>query len=669
MLVSRAAQGCLLLSQIAIILPLSPTATPWTLAILLLCLLWRVGIFYGRVTRPPKLLVNSLGIAATLTLFSIATQMDMMQALTNLLILAYGLKTIETRNTGDLTVVILTGYFLIGLHLLDSFTPLMAVQMVLLVALNTTPLLISYRPEAPKALALETAKLMVFSLPLTLLLFLLVPRMAPIWQLQNPQIARTGLSDSLALGQIAQLTRSDELVMRASFDGAIPAPEQRYWRALILNDFDGQRWRASRLAEAEPEPLSPPYRPYQLILEPSHQRWLPTLKHSDSQDPALQPLPGGRLGWRTPPATRTSVALLQAQAAPTPRPLSETVRQQALQLPAQGDPASRRWATQLRQQYDDPTARIAAILQRFRQAPFRYTLQPPKLGPDQIDSFLFDTQAGFCSHYASALVFVARQAGIPARLVTGYQGGELGPRGDFLSIYQYNAHAWSEVWLEGQGWVRIDPTAAVAPERVEQGAQAALAQQEGFMADARLPWLQFRNSPWLWQLRGWMAQVDYQWSRWVMGFDEQRQARLWDRWMGGFDLLKAGALLGGAIFVLALLQALSSGLLKLPKTAPLAVRRYRKILRKLEAIGAGPKPGEAPLGHLRRLQVTQPQLAARFAPICHHFLSLRYDPQCDKRQQMLAMQRAIKRLRRYINRLHSTIPASARGSFPAPPAP
>ncbi|MBY5991088.1 DUF3488 and DUF4129 domain-containing transglutaminase family protein [Ferrimonas balearica] len=646
--VSRRTQGWLLLAQVAIVLPLSNHCTPWTLAILGLCLLWRLGIFFGRVARPPRWLVNLLGLGALVTLGLVVSQVGVLAALINLLVLAYGLKTIEIRHHGDLTVVVLTGFFLIALHMLDRYGPGTAVHLVVMVVLNTQVLLSVYRPGPLLAVPSLAIKMVLMSLPLALLLFLLVPRIGPLWQMHGSQVARTGLTDSLALGQIAQLGRSGALAFRASFDGPLPEPESLYWRAVVMDEFDGQVWRASDPQTGPMAPPTPGGQPYQLLVEPSHQPWLPTLNRSYSADPRVGALTDQRLIWALPPAARQQLALTWSAPLAEPGPLDGAERLRLLALPSEGNPRARDWAWSLTRAYDAPQQRIAAVLQEFRQAPYRYTLSPPALGHDQIDSFLFDTRAGFCGHYASALVFLARAAGIPARMVAGYQGGDPSPDGTLLTVYQFNAHAWVEVHIEGLGWVRVDPTAAVAPERVEQGPEAALGAEPAFLADARSPLMRWREVTALRALQSWMTQLDYRWSQWVLGFDQRRQADLWQQWFGRVTLWHLGVALAAAVALVALVQAWLTGLWRWPRPRPAPLRSYDRMVRLMRRHHLAPHPGEAPLHFARRIGQQRPDLAPALQAYVERFHALRYAPKPDTDARALA--EALSHLQQHLER-------------------
>lgn len=640
--ISRRSQGWLLLAQVAVILPLASHCTPWTLAILALCLLWRLGIFFGRVARPPRLLVNMLGLGALITLGLVVSQVGMLSALINLLVLAYGLKTIEIRHHGDLSVVVLTGYFLIALHGLNRFDPAAALQILICFWLNTQVLVSVYRPGPLSAGPRLAAKMVLLSVPLALLLFVLVPRIGPLWQMHGSQTARTGLSETLALGDIARLGRSSELAFRASFEGDAPAPEHLYWRALVLDRFDGERWQASPPQAAMHRIPRSEGQNYTLTVQPSTQTWVATLTPSSSLDNRLGVLQNGRQVWLSAPAQRQQVALTWHRGERPFTPLTSSERLHYLSLPSRGNPQSRQWARALLQQHAQPEAMVQAVLDHFRREPFHYTLTPPPLGQQQIDSFLFDTRSGFCGHYASALVFLARSAGIPARMITGYQGGDLSPDQKLMSVYQYNAHAWVEVHLPDRGWVSVDPTAAVAPSRVEQGPEVALADEAAFLSESTglLRWHQW---PLARTLHRYLGVLDHRWSQWVLGFDTRRQQALWQDWFGQVRIWDLALVMATGIGLVALFQAWLLGLWRWPKAKPQALRHYQKAQALLRRHGLGPQPGEAAGPYAQRVGRQCPPIASAIQQLTECYLAQRFDPnQAPDRQALRHALRALK---------------------------
>jgi transglutaminase-like putative cysteine protease len=340
--------------------------------------------------------------------------------------------------------------------------------------------------------------MMLLGTPLMLLLFLLFPRLAPLWGLPADALGgRSGLSERMQVGQVARLALDSSLAFRVRFEGPPPAQDKLYFRGPVLSRFDGIEWLPAPLGAAaagtvlrvEGEPVR-----YQVTLEPSQQHWLFVLE-ATAQTPVLpgyQPYVNAELQWFTE------------------RPLNELVRYEArshirfsygleatpgalqplLALPAGYNPRTLALARQLRQEIESASAAgrdagaalVARALELLRQGGYRYTLEPGIYGRDSADEFWFDRRAGFCEHIAASFVILMRAAGLPARIVTGYQGGEHNPVDGYWSVRQSDAHAWAEVWLQGQGWTRVDPTAAVLPERIE-GPQR-LQPAAGLLADA-----------------------------------------------------------------------------------------------------------------------------------------------------------------------------------------
>ena len=388
------------------------------------------------------------------------------------------------------------------------------------------------------------------ALPLLVVLFLFFPRLPPLWSVQlSGQQATTGVSDSMSPGDFANLGQSTELAFRVEFADKRPPQEQLYWRGLVFSNFDGVTWRPSpQQREWQPAPQMPnwianalatvpdevkiaPNR-YQIILEPTQQNWLFGLDYPFAQQQDISITSNFTLRKDQPVTQQLRYDVLQFAPMRIDPVLSEASRRLNLALPSSGNPQARLLAQQLFAQSDsDPVRYIQAIERWINQTEFRYTLSPPRLNTNRIDEFLFNTKAGFCEHYSSSFTFMLRAAGIPARVVAGYQGGEPSRNGNVWEVRQMDAHAWTEVWLEGQGWVRVDPTAFVAPERVEQGmdalTQARGATMFGDGAGAQISYQQYQM---LQTLRRLSDQASYYWQKDVVGYDQDKQADSLLKW-------------------------------------------------------------------------------------------------------------------------------------------
>ncbi|MEO1852370.1 MAG: DUF3488 and transglutaminase-like domain-containing protein [Psychrobacter sp.] len=388
------------------------------------------------------------------------------------------------------------------------------------------------------------------ALPLLVVLFLFFPRLPPLWSVQlSAQQATTGVSDSMSPGDFANLGQSTELAFRVEFGDERPPQQQLYWRGLVFSDFDGVTWRPSNQVSqwstrsqaptwiqnafaTVPEQVQAAPTRYQIILEPTQQNWLFGLDYPFSQQPDINITSNFTLSKDQPVTQQLRYDVLQFAPMRIDTVLTEASRRLNLALPAEGNPQARALAQQLFvQSGSDPVRYMAAIERWINQTEFRYTLSPPRLNTDRIDEFLFQTKAGFCEHYSSSFTFMMRAAGVPARVVAGYQGGELSQGGDVWEVRQKDAHAWTEVWLEGQGWVRVDPTSFVAPERVEQGMNAMTQQQGAAMfgsgASAQISYQQYQM---LQTLRRLSDQASYYWQKDVVGYDQDKQADSLLKW-------------------------------------------------------------------------------------------------------------------------------------------
>ncbi|WP_350559833.1 DUF3488 and transglutaminase-like domain-containing protein [Psychrobacter sp. CAL346-MNA-CIBAN-0220] len=416
----------------------------------------------------------------------------------------------------------------------------------------------------------------VGALPLLVVLFLFFPRLPPLWSVQlSGQQAITGVSDSMSPGDFASLGQSTALAFRVEFAGAQPPQDQLYWRGLVFSDFDGVTWRPSREQQQwqwEPEQQTPKWMElalatatdkvklgpssYEVILEPTQQRWLFGLDYPFAQRQGISLTSDFTLLKSQPVTQQLRYDVLRYAPMRIDPKLDEAARRLNLELPKQGNPKAHALAKQLfKQSGSDPVRYINAIERWINQTEFRYTLSPPKLNNNRIDEFLFDTKAGFCEHYSSSFTFMLRAADIPARVVAGYQGGEPSRNGSVWEVRQMDAHAWTEVWLDGQGWVRVDPTAFVAPERVEKGMEA-LTQVQGAAlfgegASAQISYQQYQM---LQTLRRLSDQASYYWQKDVVGYDQDKQAGSLFKWFNISSVMQQIVwLASAAITVMALL--------------------------------------------------------------------------------------------------------------------
>ena len=412
------------------------------------------------------------------------------------------------------------------------------------------------------------------ALPLLVVLFLFFPRLPPLWSVQlSGQQATTGVSDSMSPGDFANLSQSTELAFRVEFADKRPPQQQLYWRGLVFSDFDGVTWRPSpqqrqwqptqqmpfwieNALATVPDQVKIAPTSYQIILEPTQKNWLFGLDYPFAQQQDISITSNFTLLKDQPVTQQLRYDVLQFAPMRIDPILSEESRRLNLTLPNKGNPQARALAQQLfAQSGSDPVRYIQALERWINQTEFRYTLSPPKLNNNRIDEFLFDTKAGFCEHYSSSFTFMMRAAGVPARVVAGYQGGELSRGGNVWEVRQKDAHAWTEVWLDGQGWVRIDPTAFVAPERVEQGMDALTqAQGAAMFGDGASAQISYQQYQMLQTLRRLSDQASYYWQKDVVGYDQDKQADSLLKWFNISSIMQQIVwLAASAISVMAIL--------------------------------------------------------------------------------------------------------------------
>jgi len=666
---NRSTLGWISASYGLAVLPLYSELSPLIYGIALLAIGWRYAIEQGRSRMPSQRQLNGAAVLGSLLIAVLSPQLGLVGSIFNLLVMGCTLKFLEFRQRRDLGLHILALFFLGGLSFVYHQHWLVTLYLLTSVLLNTAALLSLYLPTGRREQLRQASLLVAQSIPLMLVLFVILPRLGPLWQMPQTQRAITGLGEEVNPENITELTRSSELVFRASFSG--PPPTERYWRTLVHESFDGHSWRMSPgLRDWQNQQQSRRYQPwratpstqhwqgasrdYRLYTEPSNQSWVYTLALSSSPDQTLLETPVQTLISPTPLTQKQQFALRYFPQQPSEPKLSPQRRQQNLALPVDGNPQARAMAAGLRRQFpDDDQALLQAALQYFRQQPFFYTLNPPPLSGDSIDQFLFSTRAGFCAHYASSLAFILRAAGIPARLVTGYLGGEYHPEDDYVSVHQFDAHAWIEVWQPG-GWQRVDPTLMVAPDRIEQGLDA-LMRDQGFLAEDPLSLSRYRHIALLNHLRLALASLDYHWTVWILNYDAQAQEGLFKRWfssgIGGRLLI----LLGGTLLALAI--AIALGWLYRRKTPPdPLLHLYQQACLYLARSGSPRLPAETPSAYQDRLLQQGHPAARTLERITDAYLHGRYahpEAQAKEIPTLRQLLRQLRRLSRRHNRRNS----------------
>lgn len=626
----------------------------WMIGLWLGCTVWRVQILRMRAEYPGTLVKSALLLATAAGVFFSRGSLVGLDAGAALLMAAFILKMLEMRTRRDALVLIFLGFFCVVVgYLFEDSLPwavftLLPVSTLLAALIGLQQSALANKPVGTLKLAL---KLLLQAIPLMLLLFLFFPRLEPLWSLPQPNNKGvTGLSDNMAPGDIAELSRSAALVFRASFDGPIPPRNQLYWRALSLEQFDGRRWSQSGRAMIS---LAPDWQKrgdaqtYSIVMEPSGRPWLLALDIGETTLADVRQMNDFRLQRRRPVDQALLYSVSSWPQAVRETQLSDAAKRQNLQLPPRGNPQARQWAADLIRRYPQADALVDAMLAQFSDEPYHYTLKPPVLGADSIDDFLFNSRSGFCAHYAGAMTFVLRAAGIPARVVAGYQGGELNPDGQYLSVRQFDAHAWVEYWQPGIGWRSVDPTAAVAPQRIEQGLEQALAADEAFLEGSPFSALRYRNLPWLNSLRLSWDNLNYGWQRWVLGYQGQQQVQVLSRWFAGFDGL---AFFAGACAVIGLLAL---WLFKpWQRESDPQLRLFKAFERLLARHGLPRRHAEGAQAFSRRAVRQFPAQAAIIEAFAAEFEAQRYAGQT---YSLTRLRRQLRQLRRSLPWRFSTI--------------
>ena len=598
--------------------PHLPTLPLWVSGVSLGVLAWRARLAWTERPLPGRWgLIALVVLTGALTFWTERTLVGR-QAGVTLLVVLMAAKTLELKARRDALVVFFLGFFLVLTNFLNSQSLLTAAGMTLSVWGWLTALTLAHMPAGTPSIrqaAGLAAKATLWGTPVMVALFMLFPRLGPLWALPA-EGARTGLSDQLQLGDVAKLATDDSIALRIRFEGLPQPANALYLRGPVLSDYDGERWRAS---PGRPRPdlaeLSLETRAlgYEMTLEPLQISWLPLPEFTLAKplaNPPLATLPAGpdNAGQWSLGAPLTQRVRLSGQAlAQNPvRSLSDNARARLTALPPDKHLRSRAWAQRLLSQ---PALRgaavpalVDAVLQHVRQQNFVYTLSPGLYRGDVVDEFWLERRAGFCEHYAASFVVIMRAMGVPARIVTGYQGADKLLQDGQQVVRQSNAHAWAEVWQPETGWLRVDPTAAVAPERVLQG--QTLSTPPGLMLgafDAVSPGV--RQS-----LRRWAETLDNRWNTWVLSYGRDQQRQWLEKWgweqVDTVSLLRLIVILAASAGLLGALWALRES-----RRQPAWQRLSHRIMAELHRAGVAATSAQDPHTWAQALHTTHGQAA------------------------------------------------------------
>ncbi len=628
------------------ILPHGLNLPIWISALALVIGIWRWLAAQRNWPLPNSSLKLLLTLALVVAVFANYGTLVGRDSGTALLVIMMGLKLIELRQRRDVMVLMFLAYFLLITHFIFSQTIPMAVYVMSCVwLLLSLHMHLTSKEQRPVRHSLRTAAgLMLLGLPLMLALFILFPRIeGPIWGLPKDAYAgMTGLGDSMSPGAISSLSQSEAVAFRVEFDDPVPATDKRYWRGPVLWMTDGRNWNIG--PELRPSNSQPPISAahdsavsYTVTLEPHNQKWLFALDlpatgnkygkiSSDLQLVAPKPI-RKRLKYQM-------VSYLDYNTGE----LSAYERKLALSLPKGRNPRTISLGRSLQIKSRSDAEVVQKALAMFRQQPFVYSLRPPLLNSsDPSDQFLFETRTGFCEHFASSFTMLMRAAGIPARVVTGYQGAELNPVDDYYIVRQRDAHAWSEIWLIGEGWVRIDPTAAVAPERVERSINTSLVSAGAVQFN--LPQSDMLSNAWQ-KLNLNLDAINNRWNQLVLGYGPNQQREFlqslgldindWHKLAWVFVVLVGGLFLVITAFVL----------IPRHKQIDPVLKNYQRFCRKLARRGLLKSDNETASAFAQRVKTCRPDLSKKIDLITQLYSHLRYAGS-DNQKQLLYFRKQV----------------------------
>ncbi|MGA9032987.1 MAG: DUF3488 and transglutaminase-like domain-containing protein [Sulfuricaulis sp.] len=632
---SRPVLHSLLAAGACAVLPHALELPLWVIAVFAIGAAWRYAYEAFQWYRPGRLVRLALMLLVIVAVFRQYHTLLGRDPGIALLITLLGLKFLELKTQRDFVVSLLVFYLVILGSFLYSQSLWLGAWALVAVAACTAALMHLMQPAGmnmSRRLRLSGVML-AKALPLMVIVYLLFPRISgTLWGMPaDAYSGLTGMPDVMQPGSIRNLSESSEIAFRVSFDGTPPPLRELYWRGLVLTETDGRSWRRGTAQPGGKDsfvPLAEPVR-YDVILEPSNKPWMPALDLPATRPKGARYQADFTLEHREPIRERLNYTLTSYIRYNTGA-LKTSEREQTLRLPLNISARARALAEKWRRENINPLSVAQAALDYFRRESFFYTLSPPLLGDNPMDDFLFTTHRGFCEHFAAAFVTLMRAAGIPSRVVVGYLGGELNTAGNYLIVRQSDAHAWAEIWTAERGWVRVDPTGAVAPERIELGLDAVRRlEQQGISlgslsADAVLramevDWFEYvaRHARWYWDL------TNMTWYRWVVDYDKVRQERFlaslglddisWGRLTG---LLTTGVLLIMLVYALWLWRP--------KKSADPAQAAYLRFCRKLARAGLKRAPYEGSHAFAERAARKRSDIASSISEITGLYEDLRY---------------------------------------------
>ncbi|GGI81606.1 transglutaminase family protein [Legionella impletisoli] len=597
--------------------------TPWWLSLFALAAIsYRLAGSYWHYPVPPLWMRICIAMSALLILRWHYGGFLSSGFFIGVLVTFFWLKLIELHRKRDLRAIILISFYVIFTALITHTNLWIFFYVIIAVLANLSLLLKMQLPSAPLVrLSRKSLILLVTAIPVSILMFFVFPRIAtPMWLINLPPMGQTAFHENMNPGSIASLQTDDRTAMRITFNDQDKAGVTIYWNGLALSHYDGITW-------SEPNKKAFVYLPlellstkeeadYEILLEAHEKRWLfymeepiagwPKLKYSSNTGLTL--LDFKPINQRFAYAVTSRPRLYY--------PLNRLLLEQNLQLPRNSSPKLKDWAAQqMILANHNPLQLTQQILKYIKEKPFWYTLQPKPIGQDtyQLDRFWFDTREGYCEHYSSALAFIYRAAGIPARVILGYYGGEWNPVGKYLNVRQKDAHAWVEYWQNNIGWIRVDPTAAIPPHRIDPTIIEEQEPNQAFYMD----WERYQlELPWLSRMKIMYESFKFFWERWLLFYNQERQQELIQSF--GFGPWNLGFLI--QIWISIVLVFLFFGWAwfhwQSKRIDPL-IREYQRLRQEFKRLGI---PIALPMSLLAQLDILQ-KTYPKLDPIVSEFIA------------------------------------------------
>jgi protein-glutamine gamma-glutamyltransferase len=594
----------------------------WVTVIVAAMVVWRTRLALRDDPLPRKWLLLALVLASVFALYAHYRTVIGRDVGVSMLVLFLGLKMLETRNERDVVVVTFLCYFLLLTNFFYSQSPATGLHMAVTVIVLTAALVGFNASHLRWQHTFKASGWMVLQgVPIAMALFVLFPRFdGPIWALPDLNRSATiGLSESMSPGSVSRLSQSDAIAFRAKFAAVPPHRSMLYWRGPVFPNFDGRTWAANERVASSVHLAVPMGQrvDYEVTVEPHDRNWLFALEMPTQIPAGAFVTTDGQLLANKPIRTRWRYQASSSLEHRMRDGTSPAELRAALALPEGFNPKSLALGVEWRQALRSDRLIIERATAFFSSQGLGYTIAPPLLGRHTVDEFLFETKLGFCEHFASAFVVLMRAANIPARVVTGYQGGTINPIDGNLTVRQADAHAWTEAWLEDSGWIRIDPTASAVPARVEAGIAAAIPLSE------TLPFMIRPNIPFLAGLRhNWEAMLN-NWNQWILGYDAARQQRLLQQL--GMPSASVQALLHATFIAVSIgLLVVTALILRArPPRNPIE-RLWLKFCRRLAAAGTVRLPAEGPHDFSMRAASAHPEAAHSILHVTQLYIELRY---------------------------------------------